>query len=579
MTLSLKKDTDKNACIFFDIMDNMTQDQALTILKTGANVFLTGEPGAGKTYVLNQYIEHLKDHAVTVAVTASTGIAATHIGGVTIHSWSGVGIKKNISAQELDEMEQKKYLWKRFDKTEVLIIDEISMLDAGVLDSVDSICKTFKRNPAPFGGMQVVLVGDFFQLPPIARGEEVAKFAFEGRAWKETKPLTLYLSEQHRQDDETLLGVLSAIRKGDVDQEFTALHDRLNYELEDVVRATKLYTHNADVDKINFEELDKLEEEMMVYEMSSRGAAKNTTRLKDSCLSPETLCLKEGAIVMCTKNNFDAGYVNGTIGEITGHDKDTGHPVIITNEGQEITIAPDTWAISDGEKMIAEITQIPLRLAWAITVHKSQGMSLDAAEIDLSKAFEYGQGYVALSRVRSLDGLKLLGFNPQALMVHPKILEADKRFKTNSDIVAEYLDSKDEDDLEEKHKEFILSKDGVLEKVDRSKESNIDPKISTFEKTRRLLVEGKNINEIAEDRGITKETVVGHVEKLLEEGKVLFDDILYLKPSSKKFKDALETFQNHFVETGETHLSPVKGKLDDSHSYYDIRLARLFLEK
>ncbi len=157
----------------------MTQKEALTILKTGANIFLTGEPGAGKTYVLNQYIEYLKDHDLTVSVTASTGIAATHIGGVTIHSWSGMGVRKKISPQEIDALEGKQYLWKRFEKTKVLIIDEISMLSSDQFDTVDEICRAFKRNTKPFGGIQVVVVGDFFQLPPITKGEEEQKFAFE----------------------------------------------------------------------------------------------------------------------------------------------------------------------------------------------------------------------------------------------------------------------------------------------------------------------------------------------------------------------------------------------------------------
>jgi len=559
-------------------LEFMKQATALQILKTGANVFLTGEPGAGKTYVLNQYIEYLKDHAVEVAVTASTGIAATHIGGVTIHSWSGIGIKKSLNAQELDALEGRRYLWKRYEKTKVLIIDEISMLSSDQFDTINQVCQAFKRNQKPFGGMQLVVVGDFFQLPPVTREGEEQKFAFESESWKSLKPLVCYLSEQHRQDEGSLLGILKSMRRGDIEEGFSELEDRLNFEFEDVVRPTKLYTHNADVDQINIEELDKIKGELSSYQMLGIGKADVVERLKDSCLSPEVLYIKLGSVVMCTKNNFEAGFVNGTLGEVTEICKETGYPIITTNDGREIKIEPTSWSVEDGEKVLASIEQVPLRLAWAITVHKSQGMSLDAVELDLSKAFEYGQGYVALSRARSLDGLRLLGFSPGALVVHPRVLKKDEIFHKQSDQVADYVATKTEKELEERHKEFIVACGGSLEKVARNKDPYAD-KISTFEKTKQLVSEEKTINEIAVERELTKETVISHVEKLLESGALLQNEIEYLRPKSKSFKDTLVLFQNHFNETKETHLSPVKNKADSKTSYFDVRLARLFLEK
>lgn len=554
----------------------MTQSDALTILKTGANVFLTGEPGAGKTYVLNQYIEYLKDHAISVAVTASTGIAATHIGGVTIHSWTGMGVKKNLTPQELDSLEGKQYLWKRFDTTKVLIIDEISMLSSDQFDTVDQICRAFKRNTKPFGGMQIIAVGDFFQLPPISKGEEVQKFAFESQSWKDAKLLVCYLKEQWRQEDGSLLSILKAIRKGDIEEGFPELEERLNVEFEDIIRPTRLYTHNADVDDINLQELDKLETDLASYSMMGKGKDDLVEKLKESCLSPEVLYLKPGAIVMCTKNNFEAGYVNGTLGEVIEISKETGYPTIITNHGKTITIEPTTWAIDDGNKVLAQIEQVPLRLAWAITVHKSQGMSLDAVELDLSRAFEYGQGYVALSRARSLSGLKLLGFNGNALVVHPKVLHVDAIFHKQSEQMEDYLHSKTEEELLARQNEFIVASGGSLEKVERTEKESF---VSTFEKTRALLQDRKTIAEIARERELTQETVISHVEKLLETGIISIEDISYLKPRTKKFKQILGVFQDHFDETKEMHLSPVKDKLDSSASYFDVRLARLFLEK
>lgn len=557
----------------------MTQSDALKILKTGANVFLTGAPGAGKTYVLNQYTQYLKEHDISVAITASTGIAATHIGGVTIHSWSGIGARQKITDYEVDELEGKKYLWKRYEQTKVLIIDEISMLSGDVFDSVNKICKSFRRNNLPFGGMQVLVVGDFFQLPPISKKGEETKFAFESASWRELNPLVTYITEQHRQEDDALLGILDRIRRGDVEEEFEELRDRLDVSFEDVIKATKLYTHNADVDKINQEELAKIDTDEEYYEMNSKGKGNHVQRLKESCLSPENLCLKIGAVVMCTKNNFDVGYVNGTLGEVIDFEKETGHPIIITNQGKEILIEPTSWNIEDGDKIIASISQVPLRLAWAITVHKSQGMSLDAAEIDLGRAFEYGQGYVALSRVRTLQGLKLLGFNAQALMVHPKIIEADKKFRSKSDQILEYLNKKTDKEMEKSQEDFIIRCGGSLTKIDLKAKQKEEDKTSTFEKTKALLLEEKSIDEIAVERGLTKETVISHIEKLLMEGKIEKDKIAHIKPKGKKFKDILATFQKMYDKTGELNLSPVKSKVGGDVSYFDIQLARVFLER
>ncbi|OGG53408.1 hypothetical protein A3C20_00335 [Candidatus Kaiserbacteria bacterium RIFCSPHIGHO2_02_FULL_55_25] len=423
----------------------MTQDEALAILKTGLNVFLTGEPGSGKTHTINRYVAWLRERGVESAVTASTGIAATHINGMTIHSWSGIGIKREMTDYDIEMIHSREKTAKRIVSAKVLVIEEVSMLDAATLESVDRVLRTLRRRPLmpeqPFGGLQVIFVGDFFQLPPVStsasRGgpvskNEQAKFAFESSAWKEANPVVCYLSEQHRQEDGDFLDLLTAMRRGT----FGAAHrTRLNSRvgiLSKQTIATRLYTHNENVDRINKESLGKIEGATKVFHMTTRGAQRLVESLKAQCLSPETLELKEGASVMFTRNNFDAGYVNGTLGTVTSFTS-LGVPVVKTRSGETITAEPAEWAIQDGNKILARITQVPLRLAWAITVHKSQGMSLDAAIIDLSQAFEFGQGYVAISRVRSLSGLFLEGFNERALELHPKVAAADRHFRAYSD--------------------------------------------------------------------------------------------------------------------------------------------------
>lgn len=458
----------------------MTQTEALAILKTGANVFLTGEPGSGKTYTVNRYVEYLRERGVEPAITASTGIAATHIGGITIHSWSAIGIKTELDEYDLDRIAQNEKAARRIRLAQALIIDEVSMLSARTFAMVDAVCRGVRRSSRAFGGLQVVLVGDFFQLPPVVRqeteeregpkarlaffggGNARSQFAYESPVWSALNPLVCYLSEQHRQEDAIFLEILSALRKNILTDKHTAhLKARRQSGAEGV---TKLFPHNVDVDRINENELAKLPGAPRLFHMESRGPAKLVAQLKRSCLSPEELYLKLGAKVMFTKNNFDEGFANGTTGEVVGFRKSDGCPLVKARAGHTIAAEPMEWVIEAQRRILARIIQIPLRLAWAITVHKSQGMSLDAAFIDLSESFEYGQGYVALSRVRALAGLYLLGWNDRALEVHPDILKKDIEFKEQSERAGAAFRNIGAKDLAGMHDNFIRACGGKKRK-------------------------------------------------------------------------------------------------------------------
>jgi hypothetical protein len=469
----------------------MTQQEALTILKTGANVFLTGEPGSGKTHTVNEYVKWLRDRGVEPAITASTGIAATHVGGYTIHSWSGIGIKKSLSAYDLDHIAQNERLAKRMRECKILIIDEISMLSASAFSMVDAVCREVRGSARPFGGLQVLLVGDFFQLPPIVKREEAAseeqdmfsneapksQFAFSANAWRSLNPIICYIHEQHRQEDDDFLGILSAIRSGDVDDTHRDMLASRRAEAGEKGR-TQLFSHNADVDRINDAELGKLGESARVFHMSSRGGPALVEALKRGCLSPEALALKVGAKVMFTKNDIaNRAYVNGTLGVVTGFAQ-TGSPVVKTLSGRSLVVEPAEWRIDDGGRTLAQITQLPLRLAWAMTVHKSQGMSLDAAHMDLSNAFEYGQGYVALSRVRTLKGLSLQGINERALEVHPEIRKKDAEFRAASDAARQAFAAMPQEEVEAMQNNFVKACGGSAEPIARDTEG---PAISKLE--------------------------------------------------------------------------------------------------
>lgn len=349
----------------------MTQKTALSILKLGHTTFLTGAAGAGKSYVLREYIKYLKEHKVNYAVTASTGIASTHINGQTIHAWSGIGIKSHLTAYDLDTLEEKQPLYKKWNSTSVLIIDEVSMLHASFIDMLNTLGKHMRRSDKPFGGLQVIFTGDFFQLPPVTRGVVDGDiFAFTSAAWKEARPVICYLTEQFRQDDDALTSLLNAIRSGDIEEDhYTLLESRTKTPHKD--DHIKLYTHNENVDSINEEAFQKLKGEIRSFHMTTKGKASIVETLKKNCLAPEVLNLKIGAKVICIKNAQDRSYVNGSMGEVTSFDKD-GSPVVILLNGKRVTILPDSWKIEEEGKVRAELQQLPLRLAWAITVHKSQ---------------------------------------------------------------------------------------------------------------------------------------------------------------------------------------------------------------
>lgn len=426
----------------------MKQVQALTVMLSGKPVFLTGPPGAGKTFVLNEFVKRATRSGKTVAVTASTGIAATHIGGTTIHSWSGLGIREHLGPRDKQQLAGNAKLVKRYNACDVLVIDEVSMLHGHRLDMVNEACKLLRKSSEPFGGLQVILVGDLFQLPPVTRGSEAVDFVHESAAWHELDPQICYITEQHRQERDGLLELLEAMRGGDLEeyhQELLAA--RLGQRPNASQPVTRLYAHNVDIDTVNQRHLDALPQETHEYAMETKGSAAKVEQLRRSVLAPEVLELKLGAEVMFVANSPSGGFVNGTRGQVV--DFRDGQPVVRLSNKRNIKVGQHSWKLEEDGRVRAEVVQLPLRLAWAITIHKSQGMSLDAAEIDLSKSFTPGMGYVALSRIRSIDGLYLAGINAMALQMHPQIYEFDRELrKTSAQLAQTTPDTVELDDTE-----------------------------------------------------------------------------------------------------------------------------------
>ena len=374
---------------------------------------------------MKQFIEVAKKKRRKVVVTATTGLAAAHLGGQTIHSWSGIGLGTKLHEDYVYMMSETRK--KAIRKTDVLIIDEVSMMHDYNLDMVDQAMKIIRENDEPMGGLQVIFCGDFFQLPPVTQGGD-GKFITESQVWANLNLSVCYLEEQHRAEDLRLQEILNAMRAGELRQRhLNWLLERM--ELTPHGDVTRLYTTNASVDALNEAELAKVPGDSHYYLRTSRGKWDSIVNLQRNVLAPEVLELKLGALVMAVKNDPEGRYHNGSIGEVIDFTTD-GFPIVDFN--YPVVVYPDEWELKSGERTIAAITQVPLRLAYAITVHKSQGMTLDTAEIDLSQAFVEGQGYVALSRVKNLDNLYIKGINQRALMVSKEAQRIDAELRDKS---------------------------------------------------------------------------------------------------------------------------------------------------
>lgn len=562
----------------------MQQREALKILASGANVFLTGSAGSGKTHLLRAFLRWADSECKTVAVTASTGIAATHMGGMTIHSWAGMGIEDSLSDVEISKIAFDRKYNKRFNGTSILVIDEISMLHYARLDIVDAILKKARNSMKPFGGIQVVCSGDFFQLPPIVGGMEEFEipFAFKAASWKAADFAVCYLDEQFRQTEEKMTRILNEIRSGTVSKE---IRDLLNSRIgarPNNQHNTKLYAQNIDVDRINLHYLNELEGEMEIFTMTSTGLPHLVASLKKNCLAPEILQLKKGARVMFVRNDTQGRWVNGTTGIVESFDA-LGEPVIRKDDGRIVMPDEETWIISDGDRSLATIRQYPLRLAWAITIHKSQGMSLDSAEIDLRNAFVKGMGYVALSRVRTLSGLYLLGINEMALKVDDSIFAIDSEFKEMSDSIIETakgLESPSDAEINTfltgaTRKSAQLRSFRKSEKI-TSKKIEYTPKILKQKShliTNEFIIKNESPEKIAKIRNLTKSTIIEHIEQCIEE-KVK-TDINFLESLIPPAR--LLAIAYAIDSEGDEKLSKIKSALPDDYSWDEIRIGRIIL--
>ncbi len=570
------------------------QNTALNILKTGNNVFITGSAGTGKTYLLNKFTFYLKSRKIIPTIVAPTGIAASHLQGQTIHSFFSLGIRNEIDDYFIESLLEKKYLQTRFSKLQVLIIDEVSMVSPEIFASMDKILRAFKENDAPFGGVQTILSGDFFQLPPISRVPKEKRFAWQSPSWKALDLKTCYLQKKFRQDDDVLIGILDEIRSGKVSSNsYDILNSRHHKDLGLDFTPTKLYTHNIDVDRINNDELSKINNPAHSFTYESEGTAKNIQMIFKSSLVTEEMSLKKDAVVMFIKNNHELGYINGTTGVVVDFDKQTQLPIVKTSYGSIIRLKLEDWTMeNDKGNIVAKVSQIPLKLAWAITIHKSQGMTLDSAEIDLSKTFEVGQGYVALSRIKNIDGLRLMGLNEKALSVDPLILHIDDRIKAASLKSSDEISTVSSSKLEKIFETYIMSIGGTtdIDKIKKQEAVLKDEKkvvknssTPTHIQTKELIETSSSILELASNRGMSKATILNHLRVLKEEDSdINLDKFMPDENTLILIKSALAEIidrdnKDDFSEDGLPRLKPLFDALDHKIEYDDIKVALLQL--
>lgn len=396
------------------------QKLAIELFNQRKNLFISGSAGCGKSYLL-QFFKRYYSH-LGLEITASTGVSAVNVCGSTINSFAGIGLANMPFDQILENIMSFKMakVRKRIQQTNILAIDEISMISANTFELIDQVFQKVRKNNLPMGGMQIILFGDFLQLPPIKNFDEETNFCFNSSTWQNLDLEVIMLDKIFRQHDDQFIKVLQELRIGEISESSKqALQSRVNCpDNQTIIRSTILTTHNHKVEKINQTYLKEIPSPIISYQAKFEGNNYKIEFLKKNCLAQENLSLKIGAQVMMIKNTYQKeGIINGSLGIIKSFSSKKNYPIVLFSNQKELTISPEDWLLEkfdhDSKSMTCEakMTQIPLILAWAITIHKSQGLTLDKIACDLQDSFSDGQAYVALSRARSLDNIIINSIN------------------------------------------------------------------------------------------------------------------------------------------------------------------------
>ena len=409
--------------------------KVLTLLLNGENVFLTGYAGTGKSYILNKLKEKLKKK---LTITSTTGIAAVNVKGQTLHSWAGVGLCKNPVYKTIEKIKTRPSVMKQILGCKILAIDEISMLNIETFEYVDEVFRAIRDSNEPFGGIQVLFIGDFYQLPPVENESmEERKYCFESHIWKDLKLQNVILKKNYRQSEEKFIKALSDMRTNRLTEDDIKLLETRETNLDTFeTDMLHIFSTNDEANRYNLAKFNMIDEPVKIFTAKDgvyRGAKpvyENFTENENyvleifgkNCRADKELPLKIGAKVMLLINlDFNRGLINGSCGKIIEFNENTIS--IKFDNGVTAPIPKHTFEYYYHDKIAAERTQFPLKLAYGITIHKSQGMTLDKLVVDCSRIFERGQAYVAMSRVKTLDGLYIKSFSKEKVMVDSKVAD------------------------------------------------------------------------------------------------------------------------------------------------------------
>ena len=397
---------------------NKDQKCALELVNNGDSLFITGMGGTGKSTLLRHIINLKKEQKQNIGITSTTGISADLINGKTLHSFLGIGLGK----ENIDALFKKICIFKKYEmlkNLDLLIIDEISMLNIELFEKIDLLFKRIRRNSRFFGGLQVILSGDFLQLPPVL----CDKFIFSSKLWNDLNFKTIYLQEIVRQSELQFVRILKDIRIQNITEDVkNFLESReIDYPEENCIIPTMLYSTNYQVSKKNKEcyNLLNTEEHQFNLEIKYKKYIKNKEKYTNLIRFEQNLHLKKGAQVMFLINKDP--FFNGSRGIIT--DFIGGYPEVLFNNGQKMIVTKETLDIVENDSVVLSYTQIPLKLAYAISIHKSQGSTIELAVLDCKNIFEKGQFYVAISRVKNVSGLYIKNLDVNLIKADPEAKE------------------------------------------------------------------------------------------------------------------------------------------------------------
>ena len=510
--------------------------------KTDMSLFLTGKAGTGKTTFLREVVRYTKKKCI---VLAPTGIAAVNAGAMTIHSFFQFGLGPFVQGviEPKSDFRINKSKLELIRHLQLLIIDEVSMVRADLMDHIDVELRRIRRNSKPFGGVQLLMIGDLQQLPPIAHGGEdellrqyyKTLYFFSSSALKSMKYSCIELKNVYRQTDRHFIDILNHARDCTLtSQDISDLNARYvpGFSPKPEDGYIRLMTHNRQVDYVNETEMEKLDSKPYTFVAAVTG-----TFPEESYPTADSLTLKKGAQVMFIKNDPERRFINGTLGEVKSIDKNS-IAVRLAESGTVIDVEPMEWqniryqfdeeSKEISSKQIGRFKQYPLKAAWAITVHKSQGLTFDKAIIDVHAAFSPGQAYVALSRCRTLDGLVLSSPVSASVFMRDNAVDAYMNYISRPVEELAFSSCYDYFEYEKKPepeevapmKKVKVNKEKPKKEKKEELRDDTGKKLNTFEYSYWLYNQGNTVEQIAEKRKLNPVTIEGHLARYVASGDI-----------------------------------------------------------